>query len=484
MDQSRTDRDEQHPDEGGAGSVERPWHALWVTLVVGYMVLLDVTIVNVAVPSIASGLDVSAQTVQWVVSGYALTFGLTLVAGGRLGDIVGRRTMFLVGLAGFTLTSAMAGAAWSGPVIVAARLLQGASAGLLTPQNTGLIQELFSGEDRAKAFGLFGTTVGVSAASGPLIGGLLISAFGAQDGWRWVFYVNVPIGLAAMVLAARVIPRSAPRSKDSSVLRALDPVGALLLGLALLALLFPVVEAQSDPLSPWWFVLVVAPVAAFLFLRHERRVVARGEPPLLDVRLFQQAPGFTSGIVLGTVYFAGFTGVWLVLALFFQDALGYTALQSGLSVMPFAIGSAIASVLAGRLVSRYGRWVTVTGLVLVVTGFAALAAILPLIGSDRVGLWAGLPLFVAGVGSGATISPNITLTLADVPSDMGGAAGGALQTGQRIGSALGAALLAAAYRISLDSSGAATAAALSLGVAALVAGVALAVGVRDLRTTR
>src|SRR4051812_11345718 len=203
---------------------DRPWRALTVTLLVGFMTLLDVTIVNVAVPSIQSGLGASAQTVQWVVSGDALTFGLTLVAGGRLGDVLGRRRMFLVGLVGFTVTSALCGAAWSGMAIVVARLLQGVSAGLLTPQNTGLIQELFQGRDRARAFGIFGTTVGVSSAAGPLIGGLLISTFGTETGWRWVFYVNVPIGLAAMVLAVRFLPRPA-RTRARSVARQIDVAG-------------------------------------------------------------------------------------------------------------------------------------------------------------------------------------------------------------------------------------------------------------------
>ena len=469
-------------DGEASGSIDRPWHALWVTLVVGYMALLDVTIVNVAVPSIQSGLGTSPQTVQWVVSGYALAFGLTLVAGGRLGDILGRRRMFLVGLAAFTATSATAGAAWSAASIVTARFLQGAAAGMLTPQNTGLIQQLFQGDDRARAFGWFGTTVGVSAASGPLIGGLLISAFGTDEGWRWVFYVNVPVGLVAMVLAARLLPRAGPR--NGSVTRQIDLPGALLLGLAVVSLLLPVVEAEVDPTNRWWWLLLVSPVAAVLFVRHERRVLGRGGAPLLDVRLFTRAPGYASGIVLGTVYFIGFSGVWLVLALLFQDALGYTALESGLAVLPFAVGSAITSVVAGRLVSRFGRWVTVVGLALVVLGFLVLAVLLWWVVPHAVAAWAAVPLFLAGIGSGATISPNVTLTLADVPPEMGGAAGGALQTGQRIGSAVGAAVLAAAYRLTLASHGPGPAIPVAFAVSAVFTSVALAVAVRELRVRR
>ena len=449
-----------------------------MTLLVGFMTLLDVTIVNVAIPSIQTGLEASEQSVQWVVSGYALTFGLTLVAGGRLGDVVGRRRMFLVGLAGFTVTSALCGAAWSGPALVAARLLQGVSAGLLTPQNTGLIQQLFEGRDRARAFGIFGTTVGVSSAAGPLIGGGLIAVFGTEEGWRWVFYVNVPIGLVGMVLAVRFLP-VATAGGARALARQVDGLGAVLLGVAVLALLLPVVEAQADVATPWWWVLPLAPVATWLFVRRERGLLRRRLPPLLDVRLFSQAPGYASGLVLGTVYFCGFAGVWLVLALLFQEGLGYSALESGLAVLPFAVGSSLTSLLAGRLLERYGHAVLVTGLTTLIVGFLALAVLLAVDVPERLALWTALPLFVAGLGSGAVISPNFTLTLASVPREMGGAAGGALQTGQRIGAAVGAAVLAAVYRVSLDSHGLGTAGAVTFAASAAFAGVALAVAVRQ-----
>ena len=426
----------------------RRWRALAVSLTVGFMSLLDVTIVNVAIPSIQNGLDASAQSVQWVVSGYALTFGLVLVAGGRLGDLLGRRRMFLLGLTGFTLTSAVAGAAPTEELLVAARLLQGVAAGMLTPQNTGLIQELFRGDERGRAFGWFGTTVGVSAATGPVLGGLLIALFGEENGWRVVFLVNVPIGLVAMVLAARLIP--ARPQRRGPLRREIDPVGALLLGSAVLCVLFPLVRAMSDPSTRWWLLVPLAPVAAFLFARWEARVIALGRAPLLDVRLVKTAPGFATGIALQTVYFAGFSGLWLVLALFFQDGLGYTPLQSGLAVTPFAIGSAVTAVLAGRVVGRWGRRLTVGGLLLVATGFTGL--VLTITVAPHTALFTALPLLVAGVGSGAVISPNVTMTLGNVPPRMGGVAGGAIQTGARVGSAVGAAVLAAAFRISLQDS--------------------------------
>jgi EmrB/QacA subfamily drug resistance transporter len=467
-------------DSAPSSAQRHRWRALSVTLLVGFMSLLDVTIVNVAVPSIQQGLHASAAAIQWIVSGYALTFGLTLVAGGRLGDVVGRRRMFILGLVAFTLTSAAAGVAPDEHLLVVARLLQGAAAGFLTPQNSGLIQQLFTGEERGRAFGWFGTTVGLSSATGPVLGGLILAAFGESQGWRYVFFVNVPIGAVAMVLAARWLPRADRPS--GSVASQIDGVGAVLLGAAVLSVLLPIVEAMADPATPLWLLVLACPVLSYAFVHWERRQVRRDRTPLLDVRLFGQAPGYASGIVLGTTYFCGFSGIWLVLALYLQDGLGFTPLQSGLTVTPFAIGSALASVFAGRVIARLGRRVTVFGLALVVVGFAAMALVVPLTSPSHPALWLLVPLLVAGVGSGSTISPNITMTLASVPPRMGGAAGGALQTGQRIGSAIGAAVLAAAFRLPL-SSGTALGASVSIAVLCALAFtlVAFAMGVRELR---
>ncbi|HEV7831333.1 MAG TPA: MFS transporter, partial [Pseudonocardiaceae bacterium] len=210
-----------------AGHPQR-WRALAVTQLAGFMSLLDVSIVNVALPSIQRSLGASMAQVQWVVSGYALTFGLVLVAGGRLGDALGRRRMFLAALTGFIVASALCGAAPNAELLVVARLLQGLAAGMLTPQNSGLIQVLFRGAERGRAFGIFGATVGLSTAVGPVLGGLILAAAGEQQGWRWIFYVNVPIGLIALVAAWRLVP-SRQRS-GQSVASQVDVVGALLLG--------------------------------------------------------------------------------------------------------------------------------------------------------------------------------------------------------------------------------------------------------------
>jgi len=428
---------------GEEGRDPNRWRALAVTQLAGFMSLLDLTIVTVALPSLQRGLGSSAATVQWVVSGYALTFGLVLVAGGRLGDALGRRRMFLVALTGFVLTSVLAGAAPTGELLVAARLLQGLTAGMLTPQNSGLIQDMFRGAERGRAFGVFGATAGLSTAVGPVLGGLILAAADEQDGWRWVFFVNVPIGLAALVLASRVLPKQAPAS--GPLLRRVDVVGAVLLGGAVLCVLLPLVQAETGWSSRLWWLFGLAVALLAMFVHWEHWIVRHHRAPLLDPRLVRGTPGYPSGAALGLLYFVGFSGLWLVFALFFQSGLGYSPLQSGLAVTPFALGSAVSAGVAGRLVERFERRLTVLGLGCVATGLTAAALVLRFAPADVAGWAVAVPLLIAGIGGGAVISPNITLTLESVPVRMAGAAGGALQTGQRIGAAIGTAVLATVF---------------------------------------
>ncbi|MCE7001750.1 MFS transporter [Kibdelosporangium philippinense] len=462
----------------------RRWRALTVTQGVGFMTLLDVSIVNVALPSMQVGLNANAGAVQWVVSGYALTFGLVLVAGGRLGDALGRRRIFLLALAAFVLTSALAGTAQSIELLIIARLLQGASAGLLTPQSSGLIQSMFSGAERGRAFGLMGATIGVSTAVGPILGGLIIAAFGAETGWRWVFYVNVPIGIVALILAARVLPKTERRKIH--VWSEIDFVGAALLGAAVVSLLFPVVQVESGQLGKWWWLFPIAVVLGYLFIRWEKRTVEQGRAPLLDLRLFTSTRGFASGAGLGAVYFAGFSGIFVVLAMFFQTGLGFTALQSGLVVTSFAIGSAVSAGVSGRLVAKWGRRITVVALSVVSVGLVSCAIVALVSPPGQVGWWLTIPLLISGIGGGAVISPNVTLTLENVPTSMAGAAGGALQTGQRIGTAIGAALLVAMYHAGTNAGNGRVdvGAAFALGTAALATLAALGLALRELRTRK
>ncbi|MFE1248615.1 MFS transporter [Streptomyces sp. NPDC058766] len=423
----------------------RRWKALWVTLVAGFMSLLDVSIVAVALPTIQRELHASAAEVQWVVSGYALSFGLALVTAGRLGDALDRRRIFLLALSGFVLFSAACGAAPNITLLVVARLCQGLAAGFMAPQNSALIQQMFRGGERGRAFGLFGATVGISSAVGPLTGGVILALADGGQGWRWIFYVNVPIGVLAVLLGRRLLPRT-PRSGRVHV----DVPGVLLLGSGVLALMYPLVQAESGGLSRLWWLFLAGAALLALFARWQYRLVARGRQPLLDPRLFTTVRGYAVGAGIGTLYFVGFSGIWLVFALFYQHGLGFSPLRSGLAVTPFALGSACASVVSGRLVDRLGRMLTVGGLAGVLLGLGGTALLLRLAPLD-IAPWVAAPaLFVGGLGSGCVISPNITMTLRDVPVHMAGAAGGALQTGQRLGAAVGTAALPGLFYLVLS----------------------------------
>jgi MFS family permease len=323
--------------------------------------------------------------------------------------------------------------------LIIARLLQGVAGGMLVPQNSGLIQELFRGAERGMAFGALGAVVGLSTAAGPVVGGLILATFTGTDGWRYVFYVNVPIGLVALVLAARLVPTTT-RSTGVN----LDLVGTLLLGCGVLSLLLPLVDAQTGGIGGLWPLFTAAVVLLAAFARWEVLTVRRGHQPLLDPRL-ACISGYACGLLIALTYFMGFTGIWLVFTLFFQNGLGYSPLRSGLAVTPFALGVAVSAMIAGRLVSRVGRWLTVSGLTATAAALVGVALILRRVGGDAAEWVIAGPLLVGGLGGGMVTSPNITLTLASVPVRMAGAAGGALQTAQRIGAAIGTAVLAMVF---------------------------------------
>ncbi|MDT7539877.1 MAG: hypothetical protein QOI82_3462 [Actinomycetota bacterium] len=416
----------------------RRWRALIICLVAGFMALLDVSIVNVAIPSIAFGLHAGESSLQWIVSGYALTFGLLLVPAGRIGDARGRRPAFMWGLALFTLASVACGLSPNDGALIAARLVQGAAGGVLMPQMSGLIQQLFSGAERGRAFGLLGATIGISTAVGPLLGGLIIQVFGASEGWRFVFFVNLPIGIVTLILAMRWIPHVRPTGRRES----LDPVGVVLLGAAVTCILLPFIEQQQWDNRR----LLLFPVAAALAAAWWAWEIAyaKRSDPVVDLGLFREK-GYGVGAALTMLFFAGFTGLFFIYTQYLQIGLHYSALEAGVSATPFAIGSAAAAAFGGRVVLQYGRPLVVLGLVLVVLGFVGAYVAADLVPGHNVAWAAALPLLVAGIGSGLVITPNITLTLNDVPVRRAGIAGGVLQTGQRIGSAAGIAFTGSVF---------------------------------------
>ncbi|TDC28747.1 MFS transporter [Micromonospora sp. 15K316] len=424
----------------------RRWRALGVGLVAAFMTLLDVSIVNVAVPSLDRALHASPSDLQWVLSGYALTFGLALVPAGRFGDVRGRRNAFVFGIALFTITSALAGLAPSPTWLVIARLLQGAAAGIVNPQVTGVIQEMFHGPERARPFGLLGATIGISTAVGPLLGGLLIALGGEDHGWRYVFFVNVPVGIVAVILGWRLLPAGRKEHMDR---HRLDPVGVILLGIGVVLVLLPLVQEQQWH-TPWKWALIPAGLLVLVAFALWEHRYARTRQPLFDLRLFGFR-SYTLGSLIALIYFGGFTAIFFIFTLFLQNGHGYSALIAGLAVTPFALGSAAASAAGGRFVNRLGRPLVAAGLLGVVLGLAGTWLALRLF-PDLPAPWVtAAPLLLAGIGSGLVIAPNQTLTLSQVPVPQAGSGAGMLQTGQRIGSAAGIAAVGSAFFASLAS---------------------------------
>ncbi|MDO5700180.1 MAG: MFS transporter [Bowdeniella nasicola] len=416
--------------------------AFAVILAAGFMTLLDVSIVNIALPAIEASLDASTTHIQLIVAGYSLSFGLMLVPAGRFGDVFGRRRVLIVGVALFVGASLACGLAPSADLLSAFRLLQGVGGALINPQVVGLIQQLYIGPERARAFGLFGASIGASTALGPVLGGVLIAGLGPEIGWRAIFLVNIPIGILLMVKARQHLPAHV---KDPDGSLSLDAVGLILLGITVCALMLPFLGTQSGGLAaaPWWL-LGIAAVGYAAFMAWELWLDGRGSSAILPRHLMRNT-GFVFGTAVGTAYFAGFTGIWIVVSVYVQSGLGRSALVAGLVSLPFAITGGISSAQSGHLLPRYGRWLVVGGIAIMTVGIVAMD-IATMVAPPAIMPWLLAVLMAfAGFGSGVVISPNQALTLADVPVREGGTAGGVLQTTQRVGASVGLAVMTSVF---------------------------------------
>ena len=442
------------------------------------MTLLDISIVNVAVPSIQQGLDATGGQIQWVLTGYAVAFALVLVPSGRLGDSYGRKRLWMAGLTVFTLSSLACGLVQDASLLAVARVAQGFGAGMLNPQNTALIQTLFSGRERARAFGIFGATVGISTAVGPVLGGALIQVVPGDYGWRSVFLINVPIGVVGLLLAWRWIPTEPRRPAQRQ-----DVLGALLLGVAVVLVLLGVQEREMLGWTLAAGAVVVALAVVYGFWRYEEHVARTDTVPIINPRLMGES-SYTSGVTLGALYFGGFTAIFYTLSLYLQQNVGYSALETGLAQTPFAIATAITAPRAGRAIADRGRQITVTGLCLVIAGLLGTIAVVqlvaPAVGTGWTGLLVAAPLALAGVGSGMVISPNITQTLATISGAESGSASGVLQTLQRIGGGLGIAVVGSVF-LALVARDAVLALSAALGTSAVLVAAALVPAVAELR---
>jgi EmrB/QacA subfamily drug resistance transporter len=452
------------------------------------MTLLDVSIVNVALYSIGRSTGAGTAQLQWVVSGYALAFGMVPIIAGRLGDDRGRKQMLLTGIAAFVTCSALVGLAPTPDVLIAGRVLQGIAGGLINPQVSGLVQQLFPQRERGKAFGMIGTAVGVATAAGPVVGGLIIAVGGDQIGWRLCFLVNVPIGITSFFLCRAWLPAPGPRKAT----RQLDLPGAALLTVGVFGLLFPAVEYDAD--HNLKVAVLVLPALAVLagFLAWENGPARRRGHALIDLNLFR-IRSYADGVGLALLFFCAYTGTPLVLALFLQEGLGFSPLQSGLTATAYATGAAISAPIGGRLVGRLGQRLLVGGLIFFTVGIASAALVADHVAGrvspTEVALLLAVPLLITGLGGGSVITPNQALSLAEVDVRGGSTAGGMLQTSQRIGNALGAAVISAVFYAQSSTllTGSARQAhygrayALSLVVTVCFALAALTLAVRDVR---
>lgn len=416
------------------------WRILLVILGAIFMSLMSVSVVNVALASIRDGLNASQSDLQWVLSGYALTFGVVLVSAGRAGDIMGRGGFFLLGVAIFTLSSIAAGLAPDANWLNAARFAQGVGSGFINPQGVGMIQQYFQGPERGRAFGFFGTAVGVSVAIGPVLGGLLIKLGGPELGWRLTFLINVPFGILTLFLGWRWFPRPLLH-KPKAGLSSLDPVGAIILGLGVLAVLLPFVQSAQNQLI--WLLLPAGFLLFYLWVKWERWYERRGHSPMVDLNIFR-TPSYRNGSIIMALYFLGMTSVWVLVPLYIQLGVGFSAFEAGMIGIPSALLSALSANWAGRKVSQHGRMVVIGGLGMVIFGILFSVAIVLLHHFYQLSIWwLLLSLAFFGLGQGSTISPNQTLTLAEVPLAYAGSSGAIMQTGQRIGTSVGIAVITA-----------------------------------------
>ena len=417
----------------------RTWLAFAVVLLGTAIALLDTTIVNVALPVIRTSIHADEATLSWIVSGYALAYGLALIPAGRIGDRFGHKWVFVVGIALFTIASLAAGLSQSSGELIAARVVQGLAGGIFFPPVTALIQLMFPGRVRGRAFAIFGAVIGVATAIGPIVGGLLIQWLGDEQGWRSIFFVNLPLGVVAFVAALILLPSGA----EGANARGIDLVGFVLLAGALTAILIPLIQGQDEGWPLWTYLSLAGGVVLLvLFALWEIGVARRGRTtPLVPPHLFSH-PAFTGGVILALVYFAAFTSIFFTISLFWQSGLQHTALESGLVSIPFAVGSIFGSALSNRLAVTLGRTVLIIGTALVSIGLIATWLLVWRVSPLDITDLDLLPgLLVAGFGSGLFIAPNAQFIVATVDRPEAGAASGVIGTAQRIGAAIGIAVI-------------------------------------------
>ncbi|SKB83775.1 Arabinose efflux permease [Arthrobacter sp. 31Cvi3.1E] len=424
--------------------------ALWLCLGAGFITLLDQSMFVLAVPAMSASLHVDSGSVQWILAGYSLAFGVALVPAGRLGDIVGRRTLFIAGIAVFGASSLVGGLATDPSLVIIARLLQGLGAGTLNPQVLGLLQDIYSGHDRAKALGAYAAAGGSAAVCGPLLGGLVLSLGDPSIGWRILFLANVPLVLVLVPLAFRLLPRPAGKHPENGTTKtSIDVLGALLLGGVVIASLVPTIYGAGIIAVTS---LAIGAGALLAFAGWEILYHRRGRTPLLSASLVKSR-GYTLGTVVALCQFGVGAGMAAVTAFYFLSGTGMAPLAAAAILAPQAAGMLLASSFSWRFVARYGRAGIVYALVGSLACLIAKDLFVQMLDGGTAALAVAAVGLAQGVATGLVVAPNQTLTLAHAPAGTAGVAAGFYQLSQRFAAAL---CSAAAAGMFLQAQGAAT----------------------------
>ncbi len=418
------------------------WAALFVILAAEVMDLLDALVTTIAGPTIRNEIGGSESMIQWLGAGYTLAMAIGLVTGGRLGDLYGRKRMFMIGAGGFVTASLLCAFAQSPDMLIASRVLQGLFGAVMLPQGLGMIKEMFPPKEMGGAFGAFGPVMGLSAVGGPILAGWLVTANYFDAGWRMIFLINVPLGLAAVIAGAKFLPRS-----HGSHATKLDLRSVVIMSLAAFLIIYPLVEGRDLGWPAWTFVSMAASIALFGFFGwYTKRVQRAGGDPLVTPSLFRKR-AFTGGLLAGLAFFSGMMGFSLVFSLYLQIGLGYSPLKTGLASAPQAVGMIIGFIIASAgLTVKLGRRLLHLGLIVMTAGVALFAVILHAAGTAGVTPWHLSPaLAITGFGMGLLMAPFFDIILAGVEPHETGSASGTLSAVQQLGGALGIAILGTVF---------------------------------------
>ncbi|MGW6710589.1 MFS transporter [Streptomyces sp. NPDC054956] len=431
-----TNADNQPYPEGVKEPDPQRWRAATVILVAIALDLIDTTIVNVALPVLQTDLGAGKAALQWVAAAYTLTFALSLITVGRIGDMLGRKRLLTAGIIAFVLASLLCGVAQSTEMLIASRVLQGFGGAMVMTQGLSIFQVAFPPKERAAVFGLFGALSGIAAMIGPLLGGVLVNADLFGWSWRPIFLVNVPIGIAALIGVAMYV-----RESRSEHIKRLDLVGVALITAALLALLFPLIQGAESGWPAWTFIAMACSVPLFVvFGVYEVRKSARDGSALVEPSLFKER-SFVAGLVVMLSFFAIIAGLFFPFTLYLQVGLGFSPLASGLATIPFSFGAMITASFSAVLALKMGRKVLSIGMVIMGVGMVALIWTINHYGAD-VGGWNLAPsLAVLGLGLGFVISPVVDIVLGGVPVEHAGSGSGVLSTADQLGAAAGVAVI-------------------------------------------